>query len=99
VARAEAAAIFSQRVASNPTEAIPLSIPTRQILARIYARDTALFIATEGLKWISGTSESFALGDPLLNSFSLAAIFAAQSGMMTDMDSAAAELVRTFSPA
>jgi hypothetical protein len=48
------------------------------------------------LKWVSGASVSFTPGDPLLNSLNLAAIFAAQSGMMADMDCAAADLVRAY---
>ncbi len=93
VAWAETAAIFSERVAANPTEAIPLDVPTRQTLARIYGRQAALKVAADGLQWTIGAGQS----DPnLANSLNLPAIYQAQAGLIADMDYAAEVLVRAF---
>ena len=93
VAWAETAAIFSERVTANPTEAIPLDVPTRQTLARIYGRQAALKVAADGLQWAIGAGQS----DPnLANTLNLPAIFQAQAGLMADMDCAAEALARAF---
>ncbi len=79
IAFAETAAIFAERVQSHPTEAIPLDIPTRQALARIHARDAALKVATDGLRWAIGAGQS----DPnLANSLNLPGIYQAQAGLL-----------------
>lgn len=94
VAWAETAALFAERVTANPTEAIPLPIPLRQTLARIYAREAALKVATDGLHWAFGAGQT----DPnLANSLNLPAIYQAQAGTVADMDCAAAELNKIFS--
>lgn len=93
VAWAETAAIFSERVTAKPTEAIPLDVPTRQTLARIYGRQAALKVAADGLQWAIGAGQS----DPnLANSLNLPAIYQAQAGLIADMDCAAEALVRAF---
>jgi alkylation response protein AidB-like acyl-CoA dehydrogenase len=90
---AETAAIFSQRVTSHPTDAIPLNVPTRQALARIHARDAALKAATDGLRWTIGAGQT----DPALaDSLGLPAIYQAQSDLIADMDFAAAQLNKAF---
>lgn len=94
VAWAETAAIFAERVTANPTEAIPLPIPLRQILSRIYAREAALKVATDGLHWAIGAGQT----DPnLANSLNLPTIYQAQAGTVADMDGAAVELNKVFS--
>jgi hypothetical protein len=93
VALAETAAIFAERVSSKPTKAIGLEIETRQALARIYARDTALKIAAEGLQWSIGAGQA----DPnLASSLNLSGIYQAQAGLIEDMDFAAKKLIATF---
>jgi alkylation response protein AidB-like acyl-CoA dehydrogenase len=93
VALAEGAAIFAERVVDKPTDAIALDIPVRQALSRIFARDAALRVATDGLRWTLGAGQT----DPqLAHSLSLPAIFQAQEGLITDMDFVAAELNRVF---
>jgi hypothetical protein len=90
---AETAAIFSQRVTSHPSDAIPLDVPTRQALARIHARDAALKAATDGLRWTIGAGQT----DPALaDSLGLPAIYQAQSDLIADMDFAAAQLNKAF---
>ncbi|MCS6845471.1 MAG: acyl-CoA dehydrogenase family protein [Caldilineales bacterium] len=93
IAFAETAAVFSETVTSHPTEAIPLDVPTRQAMARIHARDAALRIATDGLRWAIGAGQS----DPNLpQSLNLPGIYAAQAGLIADMDFVAKKLNEAF---
>ncbi|MCP5076234.1 MAG: acyl-CoA dehydrogenase, partial [Rhodobacteraceae bacterium] len=93
VVYAETAVIFSERVTQKPTDAIPLDIPTRQALARIHAREAALKIATDGLRWAIGAGQT----DPgLASSLNLAGIYQAQTGLLSDMDFAAEQLNKAF---
>ncbi|UCC51531.1 MAG: acyl-CoA dehydrogenase family protein [Anaerolineaceae bacterium] len=90
---AETAAVFTERVLSHPTEAIQLDGSTRQALARIHAREAALKVATDGLRWTVGAEQS----DPnLANSLNLPAIYAAQSGLLEDMNYARDRLNEAF---
>lgn len=93
IAFAETAAIFSARVVDKPTEAINLGVPARQAMARIHAREAALKVATDGLRWAIGAGQS----DPdLAHSLGLPAIYAAQAGLINDMDFAAEALNKAF---
>jgi alkylation response protein AidB-like acyl-CoA dehydrogenase len=93
IAYAEGAAVFAERVASKPTDAISLDVPTRQALSRIYARQAALRVATDGLGWAIGAGQT----EPkLAASLNLPAIYQAQSGLIADMDFAAEQLNRAF---
>ncbi len=93
IARAETAAIFAERVTQKPTKAIGLEVETRQALARVYARDAALKIASEGLQWSIGAGQT----DPnLANSLDLPGIYQAQSGLIEDMDFAVKKLIEAF---
>jgi acyl-CoA dehydrogenase len=93
IAYAETAAIFSETVTSHPTEAIPLDVPARQAMARIHARDAALKVAAEGLRWAIGAGQS----DPNLpQSLNLPGIYAAQAGLIEDMDFVAKKLNEAF---
>lgn len=92
-AYAETAAVFSERVVDYPTEAIPLDVPTRQALARIHARDAALKVAADGLRWTMGAGQT----DPnLAASLNLPGIYQAQTGLLADMDFAAEQLNAAF---
>jgi alkylation response protein AidB-like acyl-CoA dehydrogenase len=93
IAWAETAAVFAERVSLKPTEAIPLDVPTRQALARIYGRQAALKVAADGLSWTIGAGQT----DPnLADSLNLPAIYQAQSGQIADMDFAAGQLNKVF---
>ena len=93
IAFAETAAIFSERVCDVPTEAINLDVPTRQAMARIHAREAALKVAAEGLRWAVGAGQS----DPnLAGSLGLPAIYEAQAGLIDDMDFVAGKLNQAF---
>ena len=93
IAFAETAAIFAERVVDKPTEAIPLDVPTRQAMARVHAREAALKVASDGLRWAIGAGQT----DPnLANSLGLPAIYAAQAGLIEDMDFVAEALNKAF---
>ena len=90
----ETAAIFSERVQKYPTEAIRLDVPTRQAMARIHAREAALKVATDGLRWTNGAGQT----DPnLADSLNLPAIYQAQVGLIEDMNFASEQLNQAFS--
>ncbi len=93
IAFAETAAIFSERVVDVPTQAIALDVPTRQAMARIHAREAALKVAADGLRWAIGAGQS----DPNLGaSLGLPAIYQVQAGLVEDMDLVAAQLVKLY---
>ena len=93
VAYVETAVLFSHRVVNHPTQAIPLDIPTRQAMARIHARDAALKVAADGLRWTTGAGQT----DPnLADSLNFPEIYQAQAGLVADMDFVAAALNKAF---
>lgn len=93
IAWAETAAIFSERSANNPTTAIPLSQETWKTMARVHAREAAMKVATDGLRWATGAGQT----DPnFAASLNLPAIFAAQAGQIEDMNAVAAALIAAF---
>jgi alkylation response protein AidB-like acyl-CoA dehydrogenase len=93
IAYAETAAVFSARVVANPTTAIPLDVPTRQALARIHAREAALKVAADGLRWTIGAGQS---DSDLAGKLNLTAIYAAQHGLIEDMNDARDRLNQAF---
>jgi alkylation response protein AidB-like acyl-CoA dehydrogenase len=96
IAQAEAAAIFAERVSQKPTEAIPLDVPTRQALSRIYARQAALDVAAEGLRWTVGAGQDGPGDGAFYSRLNLPAITQAQTGLIADMDFAAQALNKAF---
>jgi acyl-CoA dehydrogenase len=93
IAYAETAAIFAERAAYKPTEAIGLDPAALQAMARIHARDAALKAATDGLRWAIGAGQT----DPNLpNTLNLPAIYAAQAGLIEDMNLVAGKLIAAF---
>ena len=62
-------------------------------MARIHARDAAIKVANDGLRWAIGAGQT----DPnLSNTLGLPAIFAAQAGQIEDMNFVAGKLVEAF---
>lgn len=93
IAAAETAAVFAERAAARPSRASALGAPALAALARVYARDAAIMVAADGLRWAIGAGQS----DPQLGeSLGLPAIYAAQAGQIEDMNSAAAALAAAF---
>ncbi|MFN8498986.1 MAG: acyl-CoA dehydrogenase, partial [Anaerolineae bacterium] len=93
IAYGETAAVFSERVIDQPTRAIPLNHETQKAMARIHARDAAMKIASEGLKWAVAAGQK----DPnLANAMNLPAIAQAQACQIEDMNFVAAKLNEAF---
>jgi alkylation response protein AidB-like acyl-CoA dehydrogenase len=93
IAFAETAAIFAERSVNNPTTAMPFDKPALQAMSRIHAREAALKVATDGLRWAIGAGQT----DPnLAGSLNLPGIYAAQAGLIEDMDFVAKQLVVAF---
>jgi hypothetical protein len=62
-------------------------------MARVHAREAALKVSAEGLRWAIGAGQT----DPdLARALNLDAAVAAQKGLVEDMDRVAADLVRAF---
>ena len=93
IALAETAAIFSERAVTAPTKAIALEPAAFEAMARVHARDAALRVASDGLRWANGAGQT----DPgLAQALGVEAAFAAQKGQIEDMDFLARELARAF---
>jgi len=93
IAYAETAAIFAERASTKPTEAIKLDQAALKALARIHARDAALKIATDGLRWTIGAGQT----DPnLVGALNFPAIYAAQAGLIEDINFVAGKLMAAF---
>jgi alkylation response protein AidB-like acyl-CoA dehydrogenase len=93
IAYTETAAIFAERASTKPTEAIKLEPATLRAMARLHARDAALKVATDGLRWVTGAGQT----DPnLVNTLNLPAIYAAQAGLIDDMNLVAGKLIAAF---
>jgi alkylation response protein AidB-like acyl-CoA dehydrogenase len=58
---------------------------TVQAMSRIYAREAALRIASEGLRWLTGAQASQS-SSALYSSLNLAAVYQAQAGLLADSD-------------
>jgi alkylation response protein AidB-like acyl-CoA dehydrogenase len=99
IAQVETAAVFAGRVLGKPTQAIPLDTGTRQALSRVYARQAALAVASQGLQWVVGAAQpgSTINSQSLALALNLPAIYQAQAGLLADMDYAAAQLNQVFS--
>jgi hypothetical protein len=95
IAWAETAAIFSQRAAEQPTTAIGLTPEIEKTMARIYARDAALKVAAEGLRLVAGALPPAAASD-IAYQLGLSAVYAAQAGLLQDMDAVALKLNQAF---
>lgn len=90
---AETAAVFAERAALKPTQAIALDPQALRAMARIHARDAALKVASDGLHWAIGAGQT----DPnLAGSLNLPAIYQAQAGLIEDMNVVAGKLVAAF---
>jgi hypothetical protein len=62
-------------------------------MARLHAREAALKVAADGLRWAIGAGQS----DPdLAGRLGLPAIYAAQGGQIEDMNAVAAALAASF---
>jgi len=90
---AETAAIFSERAASKPSTVLPLGAPVLAAMARVYAREALVRVASDGLKWATAAGQTDAA---LAQSLALDRAFTAQAGRIEDEDFLARELARAF---
>ena len=85
ISLAESAAATSRYAAED--NGSQFGAPVTRAISRIYARQAALRIATEGLRWIYGTYATNGAGaNDLEGVLNLAAIHRAQRGLLADMD-------------
>jgi alkylation response protein AidB-like acyl-CoA dehydrogenase len=93
VALAEGAAVFAERVATKPTDAVALPPATQAAMSRVFARDAVARVAFEGAKWAIAAGQT----DPnLLRSIDWNAALAGQAGGIEDMDVIAGSLAQVF---
>lgn len=94
IAAVESAACFSRAAAADRySESVRFDKPAWQAMARIFARETALSIATEGLALVLGAAEQ---AGALSDAVNLDAVQAEQKGLISDMDLVALKLKQTF---
>jgi alkylation response protein AidB-like acyl-CoA dehydrogenase len=93
IAWAETAALFAERAATKPSAATPFAPETLRAMARVHAREAALKVAADGLRWCISAGQT----DPnLAGSLGLPAIYAAQAGQIEDMNLVAEKLIVAF---
>ncbi len=94
IAAAECAACFSRAAAAERySETVRFDKAAWQAMARIFARETALSVATEGLALVLGAAEQ---AGNLADAMNLDAVQAEQKGLVADMDLVALKLKQTF---
>jgi alkylation response protein AidB-like acyl-CoA dehydrogenase len=96
VAWTECAAALSRRAARAATGSLAekgdhrFDAPVLAAMARVFAREAALKVTTEGLRWLHGGTADF---DPNLGGrIGMTDVLAAQRGLIDDMDAVAAAL-------
>ena len=100
VAYAEGAASLAKRAAAAAEGTLHPKADTRfgpaelAAISRVFARDAALRVAEDGLRWVRGASTSDLSG--LAPSLHLDEIHAAQAGLLADMDAIASAVYQAF---
>ncbi len=93
IGHAEGAAVFARRSAKLATDDVHSKAHRRfgaemsSVLSRIYARETAHRVATDGMRWVLGAAETH--NPALAEQMGLTALQRAQVGLVADMDRAA----------
>ncbi|MGO9350614.1 MAG: acyl-CoA dehydrogenase family protein [Mycobacterium sp.] len=96
IAYAECAGALARRAAASATNALPEKADTRftpaalAAVSRVFAREAALKVAEEGLRWVAGAGS----GADLATALPLDRVRAAQAGLLADMDRVADALYR-----
>ncbi len=100
VAHAEAAAALARRAAACATDALPEKANRRfdadglATTSRVFAREAALQVAEEGLRWIAGAADPDSV-DRLVAALPLDDVRRSQAGLLADMDEVARRLPAT----
>jgi alkylation response protein AidB-like acyl-CoA dehydrogenase len=96
ISYAECAGALARRAAASAAGALPEKSDTRldaaalAAVSRVFAREAALKVAEEGLRWVVGACS----GADLAGALPLNRVRAAQSGLLADMDRVADALYR-----
>jgi alkylation response protein AidB-like acyl-CoA dehydrogenase len=92
VAHAESAAALCRRAAAAADGSLDAKAETRfdaaalATIARIFAREAAMKVADDGLRWVAGSADpALGLDSQLAGTMRLDAIRAAQAGLLADM--------------
>jgi len=94
IAYAESASTFAARAAAVADGTLPdkadhrFDAPALAAMSRVFARDAALKVAEDGLRWVIGASQGADMA-PFINGLGLDAVHAAQAGLVADMDQVA----------
>jgi alkylation response protein AidB-like acyl-CoA dehydrogenase len=95
IAYAEGAAVLARRAAEAAMGALPEKADRRfdaaalAVISRVFARDAAMKVAEEGLRWVAGalpSSDDRQGATDLAGALPLDAVRAAQAGLLADMD-------------
>jgi alkylation response protein AidB-like acyl-CoA dehydrogenase len=103
VAHAEAAATLVRRAATAADGRLPEKGDHRfapaalAVISRVYAREAALEVAEEGVRWVSGAAAPGS-AVPLADDLPLQRVRAAQTGLLADMDALADALYDRVTP-
>jgi alkylation response protein AidB-like acyl-CoA dehydrogenase len=90
---AETAAVFSERSATHPSDALSLPQSLLQTMARVHAREAVHKVACEGLRWATGAGQT----DPDLHrALDVEGALRSQAGLLNDLDEVALGLVQAF---
>jgi hypothetical protein len=103
VAHAEGAATLVRRAVAAADGALPEKTDRRfgpdalATISRVYAREAALKVAEEGVRWVSGAADPGS-AVPLADALPLDRVRAAQAGLLADMDAVADALYDRTTP-
>jgi alkylation response protein AidB-like acyl-CoA dehydrogenase len=92
IAYAECAGSLARRAAARAENLLPdkadrrFDAPALAAISRVFARDAALKVAEEGLRWVAGAASDAAA---LASALPMDAVRAAQSGLLDDMNTVA----------
>ncbi len=91
IAYAESGAALVRRAVAAADASLPEKADRRfdpeglATVSRVFAREAALKVAEEGTRWVSGAADP-GLAGQLVNSLPLDRVWAAQAGLLHDMD-------------
>jgi alkylation response protein AidB-like acyl-CoA dehydrogenase len=92
IAHAECAAALARRAAAAADDALPpkadrrFTPPALAAISRVFARDAAMKVAEEGLRWVRGATDPEADLSQLTAALRLPEVQRAQAGLLADMD-------------
>jgi alkylation response protein AidB-like acyl-CoA dehydrogenase len=92
VAVTETACVFARKAAAAADGALHEKAPTRfaadalAAMARVFAREAAHQVALDGTRWVAGAAAPGSPSVAAINAIPTAAIFAAQAGLVADLD-------------